>query len=462
MELQKLTLTDAAEKIRSKEISSVDFATVLCEQAARRADLNVFIHFDGDRLIQDARMADERQASGQPLSPLHGIPVAVKDCIDVAGLPTTGGTPLLRDNVARRSSPIVQSLFDAGALLMGKTNLHELAFGITSSNECSGAVRNPCNPKYSAGGSSSGSAAAVAAEIAPASLGTDTAGSVRIPASHCGVFGFRPSHGRYSNEGVMPLFPTRDTPGIMTRSVDDLLLLDSVLTDDWTIPGIDGRTLRLGIPGDYFLSDLEDEVAAAVDAEFKRLEACGFDLVRAPPPDFAAVISESAGPIRAWELPRSIAEYLEACDSSVGFDELISGIAGEYVREEFADALKDIDAPGLSEAYQKVLTEVLPHHRTRYFEYLSTNALDAIAFPTVPMAPTILDHNVTTVMNGRPKSIWHTFRNSLPATFFGIPGISVPFARTSAGLPLGLEFDGAPGADRELLSVAAAWVKTST
>lgn len=439
----------------------MDFATVLCEQAARHADLNIFIHFDSERLIRDARKADERQASGQSLSPLHGIPIAIKDCIDVAGLPTTGGTPLLHDNVVQRSSPIVQSLFDAGALLLGKTNLHELAFGITSSNECSGAVRNPYNLNYSAGGSSSGSAAAVAAEIVPASLGTDTAGSVRIPASHCGVFGFRPSHGRYSSEGVMPLFPTRDTPGTMARSVDDLQLLDSVLADDWVGPETDGRTLRLGIPGDYFLSDLEDEVAGAVETEFKRLEACGFELVEAPPPDFAAVVSKAAGPIRAWELPRSISKYLEDCDSTVRFNELISGIAGEYVRKEFADALKDIDAPRLAEAYQRVLTDVLPHHRKCYRKYFSENTLDAIVFPTVPLGPTLLGHNVTTVMNGTPKSIWHTFRNSLPATFYGAPGISVPFAQTSGGLPLGLEFDGVPGADRELLNVAAAWSRTS-
>lgn len=434
--------------------------TSLCQQAERHADLNVFIHFDSDRLLDDARKADEKQVSGQTLDPLHGVPLAVKDCIDVAGLPTTGGTPSLRDNIVQRSSPVAQRLFDAGALLMGKTNLHELAFGITSSNECSGAVRNPYNPECSAGGSSSGSAAAVAANIAPAALGTDTAGSVRIPASHCGVFGFRPSHGRYNSEGVMPLFPTRDTPGLIARSVDDLMLLDSVLTDEWTMPEMGGHRLRLGIPGDYFLSELEASVASAVDEEFKRLESCGFVLVEAPPPDFAAVVSEAAGPIRAWELPRSIAEYLEACGTSVRFDDVVSGIAGTYVREEFTDALKDINAPGLSEAYQYVLTEVLPRHRKCYREYLNENNFAAIVFPTIPMAPTKLCDNVTTLLNGSPISIWHTMRNTLPATFYGAPGISVPFARTPSGLPLGLEFDGAPGADRALLNVAAAWART--
>lgn len=438
----------------------MEFATSLCEQAARRVDLNAFIHFDVDRLLDDARKADEKQASGQALGPLHGIPLAFKDCIDVAGLPTTGGTPTLRDNVVQTSSCIAQRLFDAGALFMGKTNLHELAFGITSSNECSGAVRNPSNPKYSAGGSSSGSAAAVAAFITPASLGTDTAGSVRIPASHCGIFGFRPSHGRFDGEGVMPLFPSRDTPGLLARSADDLLLLDSILTDDWTMPLVNVVGLRLGIPGDYFLSDLEHDVAAAAEAEFKRLESCGFVLVEAPTPNFAAVVSEAEGPIRAWELPRSIAEYLEACGSRVSFDDLVSGIAGQYVREEFADALKDIDAPGLFEAYQKVLTEVLPRHRERYCEYLKKNKFAAIVFPTTPMAPTKLGDNFTTMLNGRPTSIWHTMRNTLPATFYGAPGITVPFSRTPGGLPLGLEFDGAPGADRELLNVAAEWART--
>ncbi len=453
-------MTDAAERIRSGEISSEDFATSLCEQAEHLADLNVFIHFDPDRLLKDARKADEKQASGQKLGPLHGVPLAIKDCIDVAGLPTTGGTPSLRDNIVKRSAPVAQKLFNAGALLMGKTNLHELAFGITSSNECSGAVRNPYNPEYSAGGSSSGSAAAVAANIAPASLGTDTAGSVRIPASHCGVFGFRPSHGRYDGKGVMPLFPTRDTPGTIARSADDLLLLDSVLTDEWTMSEMYGNRPRFGIPGDYFLSDLEDDVAVAIEAEFKRLEVCGFELVEAPPFDFAAVVLEAAGPIRAWELPRSMAEYLEACGNRVDFDDVVAAIAGSYVREEITDALRNADAPGLAEAYRHVLTVALPRYRQHYCEYLSENNFAAIVFPTVPMAPTKLGDNITTMLNGNPISIWHTFRNSLPATFYGAPGITVPFARTPSGLPLGLEFDGAPGTDRELLGVAAACART--
>ncbi len=460
MEPYQFALTDAAERIRTGEISSQDLASSLCEQAVRHADLNLFIHYDAECLLENARKADEKQASGEAVGPLHGVPLAIKDCIDIAGLPTTGGTPSLRDNVVQTSSPIARKLFDAGALLMGKTNLHELAFGITSSNECSGAVRNPFNPDYSAGGSSSGSAAAVAVNVAPASLGTDTAGSIRIPAAHCGVFGFRPSHGRLVNLGVMPLFPTRDTPGTIARSVEDLLLLDSVLTDEWAIPDLNGRRLRLGIPGEYFLSDLENEVAVATEVEFKRLEACGVDLVEAPPHDFAAVVLEATGPIRAWELPRSMAKYLKSCGGSTSFNDVISGIAGSYVREEFTDALKDVDAPGLAEAYHRVLTEILPRHRQHYCEYLRENQLDAIVFPTVPMSPTKLNDKVTTMLNGNPVSIWHTMRNALPATFYGAPGITVPFARTHDGFPLGLEFDGAPGADRKLLAVTAEWTRT--
>ncbi len=455
----ELSLTDAANTIKSGKISSQDYATKLCEQARRHADLNCFIHFDSGRLLSDARKADEMMAAGKKLGPLHGVPVAIKDCIDVAGLPTTGGTPSLRDNVVQRSSTIAQKLFDAGALLMGKTNLHELAFGITSSNEWSGAVGNPHNPSYSAGGSSSGSAAVVAAHIAPAALGTDTAGSVRIPAAHCGVFGFRPSHGRYDTKGVMPLFPTRDTPGTFARSIDDLLLLDSVLTDGWALPGTGRQGGRLGIPGDYFLNDLEDVVSVAVEEAFKKLESSGFVLVDAPPPDFAGIVSETGGPIRAWELPRSIAKYLEACGNGVCFEDVLSGIAGDYVRTEFSEALKDTESPGLAQAYRNVMTEILPRHRQSYREYLSQYDLDAIVFPTVPLAPTRLGDNVSTQLNGKPVSIWRTMRNALPASFFGAPGITIPYATTPDGMPLGLEFDGAPGADRQLLALAAAWAR---
>ncbi|SDD51721.1 amidase family protein [Ruegeria marina] len=457
MDLCNQNLCEAAKKIRDREFSSEEYVSALIDQAERRLDLNLFTQFDPDKLQHDARAADDRLATGRPDGPLHGVPIAIKDCVDVAGLATTCGTPALRNNRVRTTAPFAQKVFDAGALLMGKTNLHELAFGITSSNEHIGAVPNPHDPAYSAGGSSSGSAAAVAAQVVPAALGTDTAGSIRIPAAHCGVFGFRPSHGRYSCGGIMPLFPTRDAPGYFARTASDLALMDSVLTGDWHVPEVDLAGLRLGIPGDYFLSDLEAELATAFDRELQRLAACGVVLAEAPPPDFGALVDEAAGPVRAWELPRSLSDYLDACGQAISLDDVLVGIAGDYVRDEFADALADADASGLFDAYQATLTEVLPRHRAKYLAYLSDHDLSAIVFPTTPTGPTKLGDNVTTTLNGQPVSIWHTFRNALPATFLGAPGLSVPFARTSTGLPLGLEFDGVPSGDRPLLAIARAW-----
>ncbi|SIT01035.1 amidase family protein [Paracoccus saliphilus] len=223
MELHQISLTGAVGRIRSGEISALEYSTALVERAQAFSTLNAFTYFDPERVLDAARQADLRQARGEALGPLHGVPLAIKDSIDIEGLPTGGGTPVLRDNIVRRTAPMIRSLFDAGALCFGKTNLYELAFGITSNNRHTGAVRNPCDSERSAGGSSGGSAAAVAAGMVPAAIGSDTAGSVRIPAAHCGILGFRPSHGRYDSTGFMPLFPSRDAPGVMARSVEDPL-----------------------------------------------------------------------------------------------------------------------------------------------------------------------------------------------------------------------------------------------
>lgn len=274
MDLFRLSLRQAVERVRGGDVTAEEYARALLERCESCRSLNAFIALDGDRVLSDAREADRRMQRGQPLGPLHGVPLAIKDSFDVAGTPTTAGTPALQNNIARRTAPMVQKLFEAGALMLGKTNLYELAFGITSSNEFTGAVHNPYNQMMSAGGSSSGSAAAVAAGMAPAALGSDTAGSIRIPAAHCGVVGFRPSTGRYPSEGLVPLFHTRDAPGLMARSVEDIALLDEVISGDGDGSQVELRGLRIGLPRDYFFADLDSRVAAVIERELSRLQDC--------------------------------------------------------------------------------------------------------------------------------------------------------------------------------------------
>lgn len=395
--------------------------------------------------------------SGQINGPLHGVPLAIKDNFDVTGTATTAGTPALADNLANRTSSVVQRLFDAGAIMLGKTNLYELAFGITSSNEWSGATLNPYDVTKSAGGSSGGTAVAVAAALAPAGLGSDTAGSVRIPAAHCGVFGFRPSTGRYPNDGIVPLFHSRDTAGLMARSVDDLILMDTLITGQKS-PSIETLAgLRIGLPRLRFFDGLDSRVAAVVEAELDRLSKLGVVFVDADLPDHLLDSSIVIDTLREWELRRDMEAYLETTSLSLCFDDLIKAVKGDYVRREFETGLEKADDPDLESRYWSVVSKTLPAYRAGYRAYLEEHGFSAIAFPTSPLAPSPIDDNEMTPCNGAPVSIWRTLRNVAPASVFGAPGLSVPIGLTGDGLPVGLEFDGFPGSDGHLLAIGATW-----
>ena len=229
-ELCDLGVVAATEAIRRGDISAEALAAALLKRAESLAALNAFTALEPARALEAARAADRARSAGAPLGPLHGVPIALKDNIDTADLPTSAGTPLLRDHRPRRNAAVAQALFGAGAILFGKAGMHELAFGITSNNAAFGAIRNPYDHSRIPGGSSGGSGAAVGARILPASIGSDTGGSVRIPAAFCGVFGFRPTLQRWSQAGIVPIAATRDTAGPLARCVADLALLDAVVT----------------------------------------------------------------------------------------------------------------------------------------------------------------------------------------------------------------------------------------
>ncbi|MCR9136076.1 MAG: amidase family protein [Alphaproteobacteria bacterium] len=461
MDMSQLSLCAAAQNIRQGTFTSEDYVLALLRRCEQAKQLNAFLYMDAAQVLDDARQADRQMRSGQISGPLHGVPIAIKDNFDVIGTATTAGTPALADNIAVKTSPVVQRLFDAGAIMLGKTNMYELAFGITSSNEWTGATLNPYDPTRSAGGSSGGTAAAVAARLAPAGLGSDTAGSVRIPAAHCGIFGFRPSTGRYPNDGIVPLFHSRDTAGLMARSVDDLIVMDTLITGE-TATSIENLAgLRIGVPRRRHFSGLDHGIAAAIETELDRLSELGVILVDADLPDHLLDSSFAIETLREWELRRDMEAYLGRSSLSLDFDGLISAVKGEYVKREFETGLKAADDPDLENRYRTVISKTLPAYRAGYRAFFEENGISAIAFPTSPLAPTPIEDNGMTLCNGAPVSVWRTLRNTAPASMFGAPGLSVPVGLNGDGLPVGLEFDGLPGSDGHLLAIGAAWERFS-
>ena len=291
----------AADAIRNGEQTTEALAEALLARCAA-SPLNAFISLEAERLRAAARAADKRRQRGERLGPLHGVPLALKDNIDTADLPTTGGTPALAAHRPKRNAPIVQRLLDAGAIVLGKTNLQELAYGPTNNNAAFGPARNPYDPTRIPGGSSGGSAAAVAARLAPAALGTDTGGSIRVPAALCGITSMRPTTLRWSQAGIVPLSHTRDTGGPMARHVADCVLLDGVVTGGPTeITPASLKGLRLGLPRGYFWENLDVELAAILEAALARLREAGVVLVEGDVANVAALDAAAGFPIMLYE-----------------------------------------------------------------------------------------------------------------------------------------------------------------
>ncbi len=332
MDVTALTLTGAARALRDGDLTAESYAAALLDRCAAHFSLNAFIAQDRDAVLSAARDADAKRKSGATLGALHGVPLAIKDNLDCAGYATTGGTPALRSNLPKRNAPVVQKLLDSGAIVLGKANMHEMAFGITNNNAAFGAARNPYDPSRIPGGSSGGTGVAVAARLAPAGIGTDTGGSVRIPAALCGIAGFRPTVGRWPQAGILPISHTRDTAGPMAHTVTDLALLDAVVTG--SVPPVPSRAkaLRLGVPRRVFCDPLDAEVGRMFDAFLDRLRDAGATVIEVALP--ATDLFRGDVAIARYEAPRDIAAYLRDHGLDVGFDALVARIASPDVRAD--------------------------------------------------------------------------------------------------------------------------------
>ena len=413
------------------------------QQARDIADLGAFISV--------------AEHAGSGAGPLAGVPLAVKDNLDTRDLPTTGGTPALRDSRPGRDQHAVARLRAAGAAVIGKTNLHELALGITSNNAAFGPVRNPHDTARSAGGSSGGSAVAVATGVVPIALGTDTGGSLRIPAAHCGVVGWRPTTGRWGTGRTVPISRTRDTAGVLATSVADVALVDGIVTGESAAPS-PGRPLRLGVPRAGFYDELHPEVARCTEQALERLAAGGIELVEVEVVGAHALDAECGFPIVFFEVAQDLPAYLATLpgpESALTLADVLAQVASPDVRGALEAATSGVftaDVHGQAMATRDLL-------RAAYSAALRPahgEPLDALVYPTVPLPPPPLGDDDTTDLDGREVPVFlTTIRNTGPGSTAGMPAISLPAGTTRAGLTIGISLEGLPGEDVALLAAAS-------
>jgi mandelamide amidase len=439
--------------MRNGDIKAEDYARALLDRAKSLESLNAFRALDRQMVLELARSADKRRKAGARLGALHGLPIPVKDSVNTKALPTTNGTPALRNFRPKEDAAILKPLFAQGAILMGKTNIHELSYGHTTNNFAFGPTRNPYDTSRVPGGSSGGSAAAVAARIAPLAVAEDTFGSIRVPASFCGIAGLRPTVGRYPGGGVMPITPKWDTGGPVARTVADLILFDSVLMNDRSV--VVPRPLsgvRIGI-ADYFLSDLHPEVAGVTAEALRRLESAGAVLVRADAAKEMRGGTELTRVINRYETAKNMSAFLKQHRAGVSFEDLISQ-AGSDTRTFFQENI----LPGAPHAitreqYDSAVAQLAPL-REAVRRYFADNNVVALAFPTVRMPPPLIGEDKEIEILGVKVPIRAAMgRNLGQGSCADMPCLVLPAGLSSTGLPIGFEFDALPGHDRELLSL---------
>src|SRR6266496_714264 len=463
IDLTQLTVTEAAKLIKEGRVTSEQLTRALLAKIAVNPDLNAFITVNAIEAINAARDADAaRRRDPAHFGTLHGVPLVVKDNIHVAGIRNTAGTPGLHAFVPDANAPVVQALLDAGAIVLGKTNMHELAFGITSNNAAFGPVRNPYDKTRFPGGSSGGNGSAIAARLAPGGIGTDTGGSVRIPAALTGIVALRPTIHRYSQLGVTPISHTRDTVGPMARMVSDLVLLDSVITGDWSkMETVAPRRIRLGVVPEMF-QNIDVETLHLVNQALDKLRHAGVQIVQLQVSGFLDLDNQSEFPIALFEATQDIGNYLETYNTGVTLPQLAAQIASPDVKFVF-DTFVVPGAPmAISQpVYDNAVNVVRPQLQALYASTFESADLDAIVFPTTPLpASPIIGSDSTVILNGVPVPTFQTYiRYTDPGSVAGIPGISLPIALTGSGLPVGIEIDGRQGSDRDLLAVALALEK---
>jgi Asp-tRNA(Asn)/Glu-tRNA(Gln) amidotransferase A subunit family amidase len=454
--------TSAAEiiaAIRARTVTAVSVVSAAIERAEQVSDLNALIILNKDAALEAARKVDAGEQSGH----LAGLPIVVKDNINTRDMPTSGGTPALQHAQPTQNAPSLQKLLDAGAIVIGKANLHELAFGITSTNLASfaGPVKNPYDKSRIPGGSSGGTSAAIGARIVSCGLGSDTGGSTRVPAALTGTVGLRPSVGnggaerRYDDANlVVPISHTRDTVGPMGRTVADVALLDSVITGTAIASAEPLRGKRLGIAASFW-SGLDRELEAVVQVARVKLADAGVVLVEADIPELFELNSKVSFPVALHEPIADIPAYLKASGiAGITLADIAGGIASPDVQGAFGAITADV----FGAAYDDAISVQRPALQQLYAAYFRDHNLDAMLFPTtIAPAPAIdleKGSGEMSINGGAPVPTFETMiRNTDPGSNAGLPGLSLFAGMTAGGLPVGLEIDGPVGSDAKLLGL---------
>jgi indoleacetamide hydrolase len=453
-----LGAVDAVAHMSQGSLSAERYAQALLANCRSAHELNAFISLDPQRVLEDARARDRERLGGARPGALFGLPIPIKDSVNTRDYPTTGGTPALRHFHPAADAPVVAALRAAGGVVLGKTNLHELSFGWTSNNLAFGAVRNPYDLSRIPGGSSGGTAAAIAARLAPLGVAEDTEGSIRVPAAFCGIAGFRPTTGRYSTRGCVPISPLFDQVGPHARSVADLALFDSVVANDHQKlqPGA-LKGLRLGVVRDYWFIDLDPEVERLTELAIARLKDAGVQVIETQLPGLASLIELTTNPVQNHDVRVALPRYLEEYGAGVDFDALVAQ-ASPDIQQAFRSDVLPGGANFITEAvYAAARDQYLPALRRLYQEYFARTRVAAIIFPTTLVPAPRIGEETTVQVGGKPLPFETVVaRNIAPGSTAGLPGLVLPVGLTHAGMPVSIELDAPAGHDRQLLSLGLA------
>lgn len=447
-----------AGALRRGDLQPVHFITAVRERiSATEPAFNAFVTVMDDAAMQAARVLEQKSAEGEALGPLAGVPVALKDLYDTAGVLTTAGSQVYADRVPERDATAVRLLREAGAISVGKTATHEFAFGPTTDSPYLGPTRNPWNTEHSPAGSSGGSAAAVAAGIVPLAMGTDTGGSIRMPAAACGIVGLKPTYGRVSKHGVIPLSWSLDHAGPLTRSVADAALALSVLAgpdpldptaahapvDDYTAAverADDGlASVRIGVPTNWLDGRLDADVRAAFERAVETLRDLGatVDETTLPPVDVMILVNRiitmcEAGAYHADLLARHGRRYAPDVRARLELGQFVPTrdyLTAQRLRGE------------LSRAVAGVMAE-----------------FDALVTPTLPIPAPRIGQNFWRYGDGTTETVAEAMiRYTAPISVSGNPALSVPCGFTEAGLPVGLQIVGRLFDEATVLRIGAAF-----
>ena len=445
-DLTKLSISEAADLVRKRKVSPVELTTACLAQINQvNPVLNAFITITAESALSQAREAEDEIQHGKWRGPLHGIPIALKDLFDTAGVKTTAASGVFKDRIPKEDAEVVRRLKVAGAVLVGKTNMHEFAYGGTSVVSYFGAVHNPWNLSYIAGGSSGGSAAAVAANLCFGALGSDTGGSIREPATYCSIVGLKPTYGLVSTRGVIPLSWSLDHIGPMTRTVGDAAVIlqaiagydplettsQQMRVPDYTA-ALQRKTssLRLGIARDFFFAGLHPEVETAINealSVLKRLTA-GLEETKISVSNDASVLRAEAYAYHAEFAAKTPELYQSSTLARIRTGAEVTAIA-------YIGGLREISE--------------LRRSAQRVFESVA-----ALVTPTAPTPPrTIVEANADLPTLGPVLDL----RNTAPFDKNGLPTISIPCGFTTSGVPIGLQISGPPGGEAVVLQLAHAF-----